>query len=57
MRDSAGATGTPCYEILALKYAGPFTSSVAKVLLDTDWEKTIERNYYSGSSERNEPSS
>lgn len=34
------------YEILALKYAGPFASSVAKVLLDTDWDKTIERNYY-----------
>lgn len=34
------------YSILALKYAGPLTSSVAKVLLNTDWDKQIERNYY-----------
>ena len=34
------------YNIFALKYAGPFTSSVAMVLYRTDWDKKIERNYY-----------
>jgi glyoxylase-like metal-dependent hydrolase (beta-lactamase superfamily II) len=46
MHDAGRAPGAVAYEIFALKYAGPFTSSVAKVLLDTDWDKTIERNYY-----------
>ena len=34
------------YEIYALKYAGPFTSSVAMVFFNEEWDKTIERNYY-----------
>jgi glyoxylase-like metal-dependent hydrolase (beta-lactamase superfamily II) len=38
--------GADGYKIFALKYAGPFTSSVALVLYRTDWDKTIERNYY-----------
>lgn len=37
---------TPIYEIYAVKYAGPLTSSVAKVFWNTDWEKQMERNYY-----------
>ncbi len=37
---------TPIYEIYAVKYAGPLVSSVAMVFWNTDWEKTIERNYY-----------
>lgn len=45
MQADGQATGA-VYRIFALKYAGPLTSSVAKVLLDTDWDKTIERNYY-----------
>lgn len=45
MRLDGRATGA-VYSILALKYAGPLTSSVAKVLFDTDWDKRIERNYY-----------
>ena len=45
MRLDGKATGA-VYSILALKYAGPLTSSVAKVLLDTDWDKRIERNCY-----------
>lgn len=45
MRLDGKATGA-VYSILALKYAGPLTSSVAKVLLNTDWDKRIERNYY-----------
>lgn len=36
----------PIYKIYAVKYAGPLKSSVAMVLWNTDWEKTIERNYY-----------
>jgi glyoxylase-like metal-dependent hydrolase (beta-lactamase superfamily II) len=36
----------PTYEIYAVKFAGPLTSSVAMVLWNTDWDKTIERNYY-----------
>ncbi len=36
----------PEYEIYALKYAGPFTSSVAMVFFNEEWDKTIERNYY-----------
>ena len=46
MHDAGRAPGAVAYEIFALKYAGPLTSSVAKVLFDTDWDKTIERNYY-----------
>lgn len=34
------------YEIYALKYAGPFTSSGAFLMWMKDWEKTEERNYY-----------
>lgn len=36
----------PAYEIYALKYAGPFTSSVAMLFFNEEWDKTIERNYY-----------
>lgn len=36
----------PTYEIYALKYAGPFTSSVAFVLWNEGWDEQIERNYY-----------
>lgn len=39
-------TSAPIYEIYAVKYAGPFTRPVAKVLWNTDWEKEIEINYY-----------
>jgi glyoxylase-like metal-dependent hydrolase (beta-lactamase superfamily II) len=46
MPESVGAVKGPEYKVFALKYAGPFTSSVAKVLLDTDWDKTIDRYYY-----------
>jgi glyoxylase-like metal-dependent hydrolase (beta-lactamase superfamily II) len=46
MPKSGGTVKTPEYKVFALKYAGPFTSPVAKVLLDTDWDKTIDRYYY-----------
>jgi glyoxylase-like metal-dependent hydrolase (beta-lactamase superfamily II) len=46
MQTTSGAVKPPEYTVFALKYAGPFTSSVAKVLLDTDWDKTIDRYYY-----------
>ena len=46
MQDAVGAAEAPEYRVFALKYAGPFASSMAKVLLDTDWDKTIERYYY-----------
>jgi len=36
----------PQYEIYALKYAGPFTSSGAFLLWLKDWEKTLNRYYY-----------
>jgi glyoxylase-like metal-dependent hydrolase (beta-lactamase superfamily II) len=36
----------PVYEICAVKYAGPFSRSVAKVLWNTDWEKETLVNYY-----------
>jgi glyoxylase-like metal-dependent hydrolase (beta-lactamase superfamily II) len=36
----------PIYEIYALKYAGPFTSSAAFVLWNEGWDERIERNYY-----------
>lgn len=34
------------YEIYALKYAGPFTSSGAFILWMREWEKTFERCYF-----------
>ncbi len=34
------------YEIYALKYAGPFTSSGAFLMWRKDWDKTVKRNYY-----------
>ena len=37
---------TPAYEIYAVKFAGPLTSSMAMILWNTEWEKKIERNYY-----------
>jgi glyoxylase-like metal-dependent hydrolase (beta-lactamase superfamily II) len=39
-------SSTPAYEIYAIKFAGPLTSSMAMVLWNTEWEKKIERNYY-----------
>lgn len=36
----------PVYEIYALKYAGPFTSSGAFLMWQKEWEKTAKRNYY-----------
>lgn len=42
----AEAAEAPDYKIYALKYAGPFTSSVAMVFFNKEWDKTIERNYY-----------
>ncbi len=36
----------PLYEIYALKYAGPFTSSGAFLMWMKDWDRTVERNYY-----------
>jgi glyoxylase-like metal-dependent hydrolase (beta-lactamase superfamily II) len=35
-----------CYEVYALKYAGPFTSSGAFLMWLKDWEKIETRNYY-----------
>jgi glyoxylase-like metal-dependent hydrolase (beta-lactamase superfamily II) len=40
------STPHPVYEIYAVKYAGPLVSSVAMVFWNTDWDMTIERNYY-----------
>lgn len=34
------------YEIFALKYAGPLTSSGAFIMWLKEWEKTVERNCY-----------
>jgi len=34
------------YEIYALKYAGPFTSSGALLMWLKDWEENVKRNYY-----------
>ncbi len=34
------------YEIYALKYAGPVTSSGAFIMWMQDWDAVIERNYY-----------
>ena len=42
----AEAAEGPDYKVYALKYAGPFTSSVAMVIYMKDWDKQIERNYY-----------
>lgn len=43
---AAAAEAEPDYKIFALKYAGPFTSSVAMVIYLTDWDKQVDRNYY-----------
>jgi glyoxylase-like metal-dependent hydrolase (beta-lactamase superfamily II) len=43
---TAHAADAPEYKIYALKYAGPFISSVAMVIWNTDWDKTIQRSYY-----------
>lgn len=43
---TAHAADAPEYNIYALKYAGPFTSSVAMVVYLKDWDKQIQRNYY-----------
>jgi len=42
----AEAADAPEYKIYALKYAGPFTGSVAMVFFNKEWDKTISRNYY-----------
>jgi len=34
------------YEIYALKFAGPLTSSGALIMWNKDWEKIVTRNYY-----------
>jgi len=34
------------YEIFALKFAGPLTSSGAFIMWRKDWEKQVQRNYY-----------
>lgn len=36
----------PEYEIYAVKYAGPLTSSGALIMWMKDWDKVVERNYY-----------
>ena len=36
----------PQYEIYAIKYAGPFTSSGAFLMWMKDWDEVVERNYY-----------
>lgn len=36
----------PQYEIYAIKYAGPFTSSGAFMMWMKDWNEVVERNYY-----------
>jgi glyoxylase-like metal-dependent hydrolase (beta-lactamase superfamily II) len=46
MPESVQTPEAPEYKVFALKYAGPFTSPVAKVLLDTEWDKTVDRYYY-----------
>ena len=40
------STSLPIYEIYAVKYAGPFTRPVAKVLWNVDWDKETDINYY-----------
>lgn len=45
-RGVAEAADAPAYKLFALKYAGPFTSSVAMVFFNKEWDKTIARNYY-----------
>jgi glyoxylase-like metal-dependent hydrolase (beta-lactamase superfamily II) len=45
-KEVAEAAAEPDYKLYALKYAGPFTSSVAMVFFNKDWDKTIARNYY-----------
>jgi glyoxylase-like metal-dependent hydrolase (beta-lactamase superfamily II) len=44
-RKATGGT-MPEYEIYALKYAGPLTSSGAFIMWRKDWEKQVQRNYY-----------
>ncbi len=34
------------YEIYALRYAGPFTSSGAMLMWLSEWDKTVKRSYY-----------
>ena len=45
-KNVAEAAEAPDYKIYALKYAGPFTGSVAMVFFNKEWDKTISRNYY-----------
>ena len=40
------AGNDPTYEIYALKYAGPFRSSLAMLLWNEGWNEEIDRNYY-----------
>jgi glyoxylase-like metal-dependent hydrolase (beta-lactamase superfamily II) len=46
MGEKATGGTMPNYEIYALKYAGPFTSSGAFLMWRKDWEKQVQRNYY-----------
>ncbi len=36
----------PQYEIYAIKFAGPITSSGAFVMWMKDWNEVVKRNYY-----------
>ncbi|MBU1740014.1 MAG: hypothetical protein KKC37_00605, partial [Proteobacteria bacterium] len=36
----------PTYQIHALKYGGPVSSSGAFLMWQRDWDKTAQRNYY-----------
>jgi glyoxylase-like metal-dependent hydrolase (beta-lactamase superfamily II) len=45
-KNVAEAAAEPEYKLYAFKYAGPFTSSVAMVFFNKEWDKTIARNYY-----------
>ena len=44
--EADAAQPVPVYEVYALKYAGPVTSSLAMLLWNEGWNETIERNYY-----------
>lgn len=46
MQREVAGEGAPEYRVYALKYAGPFTSPVAFVLFNKEWDQNIARNYY-----------
>ena len=39
-------SATPIYEIYAVKFAGPLSRPMAKVIWNTEWEKETEIHYY-----------